>query len=303
MLVRLDANASAINRAGSGYGAPSLLDGEFQLATTPIRIGRAGADARAGLERNAFDLTTAWMQQTASLRTWYGTAASGVWARAGVGAPVNWHTTPASNDLQLGGWLARDATQLSMSLQRTATGRLAAVGADSGSINPASCRLDYDPKRVLQQYLTVCPQRLQTLDADAAVAWNVRNLRVRVFFAHRMLGNTSFGVPVESWAGANAEWTWSDNVRFTLDVDRRPTDIIRGLPAYNRFAVGVRLTPWTRHEPDARVATRDGIVVSRHRILLRLGTAASADVRGDFTDWKTVPLERDRDGRWALPAG
>ncbi|MGH7655441.1 MAG: glycogen-binding domain-containing protein [Gemmatimonadaceae bacterium] len=303
LLVRLDANASAGNRSGGGSAGPSLLDGQFQLSTTPMRVGKAGADARVGLERDAFDPTTAWMQQSGSLRTWYGTAARGVWAQAGVGAPVNWHATPTSNEVQLGGWMTRGATQLSASLQHIATGRLAAVGADSATINPALCRLDYDPNRPLQQYLTVCPQRLQTLDAGAAVVWDIRNLRVHLFVAHRMLGSTSFGVPIESWAGGNAELTWSDNVRFTLDIDRRPTDIVRGLPAYNRFAVGVRLMPWLRHEPKDTPAARGGAVVERHRMLLRLGAAASADVRGDFTDWKPVALTSDRDGAWALPSG
>ena len=303
LLVRLDANASAINRAGTGYGSPTLLDGQFQLATIPVRIGNMGADARLGLERDAFDPTTSWTQQSASLRTWYGTESSGVWARVGAGAPVNWHATPTSNDMQLGGWFTRGAAQFSASLQRTATGRLAAVGADSGSIDPASCHLDYDPNRPLQQYLTVCPQHLQTLDAGAAVVWDIRNLRVHLFVAHRMVGNTAFGVPIESWAGGNAELTWSDNVRFTLDVDRRPTDIVRGLPAYNRFAVGVRLTPWLRHDPEDRPASRGDFATARHGMLLRLGAASSADVRGDFTDWKAVALTRDRGGEWALPSG
>jgi hypothetical protein len=303
LLVRLDANAAAASRVGGGYAAPSLLDGQFQLGTTPLRAGNAAADARIGLERDAFDPTTAWMQQSAALRTWYGTTAGGVWARAGVGAPVNWHATPTSNDMQLGGWLTRGATQLSASLQRIATGRLAAVGADSTSINPASCRLDYDPNRPLQQYLTVCPQQLQTLDANAAVVWDLRSLRVRLFVAHRMLGNTSFGVPIETWAGGNAEVTWSDNVRFTLDFDRRPTDIVRGLPAYNRFAIGMRLTPWIHHEPEAKVAEHNDAVANARRLLLHLGAATRADVRGDFTDWKIVALTHDRDGAWALPAG
>lgn len=303
LLVRLDANATAVNRAGSGYGSLSLLDGQFQLATTPVRAGKAGADARIGVERDAFDPTTAWMQQSASLRAWYGTESQGVWARVGAGAPLNWHATPASNDMQLGGWFTRGATQFSASLQRVATGRLAAVGADSGSIDPVSCHLDYDPNRLLQQYLTVCPQHLQTLDAGAAVVWDIRNFRVHLFVAHRMLGNTAFGVPIESWAGGNVEFAWSDNVRLTLDVDRRPTDIVRGLPAYDRFAVGMRLTPWPRHEPEDRPASRGDIVTDRHRMLLRLGAAASADVRGDFTDWKAVALTRDRDGAWALPSG
>lgn len=303
LLVNLDANATAVNRAGNGYGSVSLLDGQFQLATTPLRAGNAGADARIGVERDAFDPTTAWMQQSASLRTWYGTGSQGVWARVGVGAPLNWHATPASGEMQLGGWLTRGATQLSASLDRVQTGRLAAVGTDSTSIDPASCRLDYDPNRPLQQYRTVCPQHLQTLDAGAAVVWDIRKFRIRLFVAHRMLGNTAFGVPIESWGGGNVEFAWSDNVRLTLDIDRRPTDIVRGLPGYHRFAVGMRLTPWSRHESDDRPSSRGDVVTGRHRTLLRLGAAASADVRGDFTDWKPVPLTRDHDGAWALPSG
>jgi hypothetical protein len=303
LLVRLDANATAVNRTGTGSRSPSLLDGQFQLATAPVRSGNAGADARAGIERDAFDPTTAWMQQSASLRAWYGTESQGVWARVGAGAPLNWHATPTSGEMQLGGWLTRGAAQLSASLDRIQTGHLAAVGADSTSIDPASCRLDYDPNRPLQQYRTVCPQRLQTLDAGAAVVWDIRNIRVHLFVAHRVLGNTAFGVPIESWAGGNVEFAWSDNVRLTLDVDRRPTDIVRGLPAYNRFAVGMRLTPWPRHDQDASPASGRVIVTARHRILLRLGAAASADVRGDFTDWKAVALTRDRDDAWALPSG
>jgi hypothetical protein len=303
LLVRLDANAATVNRAGTGYTSPTLLDGQFRLATAPVRIGKAGADAHLGLERDAFDPTTAWMQQSAVLRAWYGTGSQGVWARAGVGAPLNWHATPASNNLQLGGWLTRGATQLSASLQRVATGHLAAVGADSGSIDLTACRLDYDPNRPLQQYRTVCPQHLQTLDADAALVWDIHNFRVRLFAAHRMAGNTAFGVPIESWAGGNIEFAWSDNVRFTLDVDRQPTDIVRGLPAYNRLAVGVRLAPWLRHAADNGRANRTEILPNRGGVRLTLGPATSADVRGDFTDWQIVALTPDREGGWILPEG
>ena len=126
--------------------------------------GNAGADVR--LEPGKRRVRSGPRHgRSKARRCAHGTAASLVvcggarWRRC---ASPDWHATPTSNDMQLGGWFTRGATQFSASLQRTATGRLAAVGADSGSIDPASCHLDYDPNRPLQQYLTVCPQHLQS---------------------------------------------------------------------------------------------------------------------------------------------
>jgi hypothetical protein len=301
-----DGGATTVARAAQGYVAPYLLDGRVSVTTAPFQMGRAGADASIGMERDAFDPRATWIQQGASVRAWYGTASQGVWAQAGAHAPFDIHATPTSMDEQAGAWWLRGGTELSASLRRIETGRLAATGADSSTIDPATCHLDYDPNRVIQQYRTVCPERLAAVDAGVAVAWNIRGARVRLFAASRLLGQPSLAVARENWFGGSVELGWSESMRFTLEADRRPTDIVRGLPANQRFSVGIRFLPWAERAPpgDRDTGDRDdGARASANAAALQLGDAGTADVRGDFTNWLPVRLTRGRNGRWLLPRG
>lgn len=301
--MHIDASAANIDRAGKGYATPYLLDGQLALSTQPMRLGKAGADISIGLARDAFDPRAAWIQQSGSLRTWYGVASHGVWARADAHAPLDAHATPTSAELQLGGWIARGTTEVSASVRHIQTGRLKAVGPDSTTTDLSACRLDYDRSRVLQQYRTLCPQRLRTLDVGVGAAWSVHTTRIRLFAAHRVLGQAAFGAPRESWAGGNIEFGWSDEMRFTLEADRRPTDIVRGLPAHRRFAVGLRLSAGLLQRRYAVDEARTDSLPARRVGVLRLGVAANAEVRGDFTDWQPVPLKSDGAGVWILPSG
>jgi hypothetical protein len=294
-----DANSTNVARGVQGYTTPYVLDGHLNVTTDPVYVGRAGADASIGIERDTFDPRATWIQEGASVRAWYGSAARGVWAQGGAHAPIDLHATPTSVEEQAGGWMIRGGTLLSASVRHIETGHLAATGADSATLDPATCHLDYDPNRVLQQYRTVCPQRLAAVDVGVAAAWNVGSTRLRLFAARRVLGQPALAVSQENWFGGSVEFGWTAAMRFTLEADRRPTDIVRGLPANQRFAVGVRVLPW-RHDagdPRAVAPTVAGVTA------LQLGDAQTAEVRGDFTSWQPVPLTRDRDGRWLLPRG
>jgi hypothetical protein len=243
------------------------------------------------------------MQRSGSMRMWYGAPARGVWVRAGVQAPRDPRATPASTELQTGTWLTRGGIALSASVRHIETGHLARVMVDSGGGADSTCRIDYDPGRVLQQYHTLCPTRLRTLDVAIGAAWTTRSTRIHIFAAHRMLGEAEFGAPRESWLGGNIDFGWSDDLRFTLEAERRPTDIVRGLPSAQRFGVGARLSPalFRKQRPTAVPATV--MHPAARRGTLALGEARVAEIRGDFTDWLPVQLIAGRDGVWLLPEG
>jgi hypothetical protein len=304
--LNVDASATNVARSAQGYITPYLLDGRVNVTTDPVRVGRAGADASIGMERDTFDPRATWIQQGASMRAWYGSALQGVWAQAGVHAPIDLHATPTSMEEQVGGWFIRGGAVLSASLRRIETGHLAAIGADSSTVDPTTCHLDYDPNRVIQQYRTVCPQHLAAVDVGMSVAWNIRSARVRLFAASRVLGQPSLAVSRESWFGGSVEFGWSDAMRFTLEADRRPMDIVRGLPANQRFSMGVRFLPWVERTNHGNRDKDDGRVVPPPLsgiATLHLGVAETAEVRGDFTDWLPVLLTRGGNGSWLLPLG
>ena len=300
---RLDANVASAEGSGSGRSTPYLLDGRFVLATDAIRVGKLGGDASAGAEYDASDPRATWMQRSGSVRGWYGEPTRGMWASAGALAPRDLHANPASIELQTGTWLTRGAIALSASVRHIETGRLARAIADSGASTDSTCRIDYDPGRALQQYQTACPKRLRTLDVAVGAAWTARSTRIHIFAAHRVLGEAESGAPRESWLGGNVDFGWSDDLRFTLEAERRPTDIVRGLPSAQRFGAGVRLSPALfRKQRPINVPGTVTLPASRPGTLA-LGEARVAEIRGDFTDWLPVRLTAGRDGVWLLPEG
>lgn len=299
---RIEATAASVRRPGSGSAAPGLLEANLLLASTPLRIGRVAADASIGIERDASDLRSEWMQKGASLRAWYGAASHGLWGRAGVFAPRDAHVTPGSTQVQAGAWLARGATDVRVFARRIETSRMDGAGPDSAGKTPTNCLVDFDPRRALQQYRSLCRERLRTLDVGVDAAWSIGIARVGLFAAHRLLAQAESGVPRESWLGGNVEFGWSDALRFTVQAERRPTDVVRGVPGHRRFAVGVRVFPPALQKRRLGETRLDARPVSRVAPL-RLGMAATAEVRGDFTDWQTVRLTRDRDDVWNLPPG
>lgn len=297
---RLDANVASMD--GSGR-SPYLVDGRFLLATDALRVGMLGADASAGFEHDASDPRATRIQTGGSVRGWYGAQTRGIWALAGAQAPLEPHTTPNSLELETGTWLTRGAVGLSASMRHTETGRTERVMADSSGTTDGMCRIAYDPGRALQQYQTLCPARVRTLDVAIGADWTSRPIRIHIFAAHRVLGDAEFGAPRESWLGGNIDFGWSDDLRFTLNAERQPTDIIRGLPAAQRFGAGVRLSPalFRRQHPIDVPATI--ILPVPHPRTLPLGEAGIAEIRGDFTDWLPVQLTRGPGGVWFVPKG
>jgi len=115
------------------------------------------------------------------------------------------------------------------------------------------------------------------------------------------------GVPARQWAQGMVEWQLTRRVLLLGSLGDRPASSLAfHSEAHPRSMIGIQFAPWSTNgwamssalKPAAlawrtQVEPHDRLIVRVH-----LRDVASAEIAGDFTDWKPVALERLHGGWW-----
>lgn len=111
------------------------------------------------------------------------------------------------------------------------------------------------------------------------------------------------GQDAVTWGGASGGVWLRRDLALVLSAGSYAPDLLQGLPGGDFLSVGIRFTPQRRRTlvPEAPlplVFSRDG----GDAVAFRVPDAGTVAVAGDWTGWEPVPLSRDANGRWRLPA-
>jgi len=151
-----------------------------------------------------------------------------------------------------------------------------------------------------------------TEPADHAAIWNTAQGMLR-WRAGRLslatVGGVSMGdgVSARRWAQGMVEWQLTRRLLLLGSLGDRPAPSLAfHSEAHPRSMIGIQFAPWSTNgwamssalKPTAlgwrtQVEPQDRLIVRVH-----LRDVTSAEIAGDFTDWKPVALERLNGGWW-----
>jgi hypothetical protein len=296
-----DIGAVARSRDGSGFAIPYVLDGSLRVESAPLNMNGLRLDVLGGLRRDAFDLTRAWVQGSAGGRVWLGSVLQGAEIRVEHFRPFGAKAMPGATEYETGFWRQIRGMRFTVGVRRTQTTQLVPLTNDSAGVDLDVCVLDYDARRPLRQYQTTCPRNLQANDVGASVEHSGDRHAMRFFLGHRY-GRADYGASSEAWFGLSVERRIAPRLALSLGAERRPTEIVRGVPAHNRFTIGFRSFPLVANIRRAESPPRAEapVRVARH-LVLDVPRAKTVEVRGDLTDWRITTLVPERNGTWRLP--
>jgi hypothetical protein len=115
------------------------------------------------------------------------------------------------------------------------------------------------------------------------------------------------GVHARRWAQATAEWQVTRRVLLLGSMGERPAaSLAFHSDAHPRTMIGIQFAPWSTSGWAMSGSLKPTVLgwrseVQPHgRLLVKahLRDVSSAEIAGDFTDWKPVPLERLNGGWW-----
>jgi hypothetical protein len=151
-----------------------------------------------------------------------------------------------------------------------------------------------------------------TVPSDHAATWSTAQGTLRWRMGRLSLatvGGLSLGdgVTGRRWAQGTVEWQLSRRVLLLGSLGERPSaSLAFHSEAHPRSMIGIQFAPWSGMgwamsgslEPKAtawktEVQPRDRLIIKVH-----LRDVTSAEIAGDFTDWKPVALERLHAGWW-----
>ncbi len=139
--------------------------------------------------------------------------------------------------------------------------------------------------------------------AQGALRWQLGRLAVA------SVGGLSLGDGVRSrrWAQGSVEWQLSRRVLLLASLGERPAPSLAfNTDAHPRTMLGVQVAPWSRHgwamsgslRPRATAWRTQVLPSDRLVVRVHCRDVSSAEIAGDFTDWKPVPLLRLHAGWW-----
>ena len=148
--------------------------------------------------------------------------------------------------------------------------------------------------------------------ADHSALWNTAlgSLRWRAGrLSLATVGGLSLGdgVTARPWAQGTVEWQITRRVLLLGSFGERPAPSLAfHSEAHPRSMIGIQFAPWSTLgwamsgslKPTATAWKSEVLPDDRLIVRVHLRDVASAEIAGDFTDWKPVALERLHGGWW-----
>ncbi|HEY9228500.1 MAG TPA: glycogen-binding domain-containing protein [Gemmatimonadaceae bacterium] len=138
--------------------------------------------------------------------------------------------------------------------------------------------------------------RLALWYTDVSASWRheLRAISIGATGGAR-ISNTSL-VSDGGWGSVDATVWVTPRAAIVAAAGRAPQDVVRGVPRITYASVTLRLSTSSRpalmSPSPARTVSGPLLTATRERIEIRVDSASSIEVMGDFTDWNPVALER-----------
>jgi hypothetical protein len=146
---------------------------------------------------------------------------------------------------------------------------------------------------------TLFRQRVRSLqDVSLSAAWGHRDFAVTIEAGRRAGDN----VTPQLWWRGGASLDVAPMIALVANVSRTPPDLLLGLRGGRSTMLGMRLNLAGARSPSRRALA--ALVELRRespqrvRLIVVLDARERAELIGDATGWKAVPLIRRDDGRW-----
>ncbi len=108
--------------------------------------------------------------------------------------------------------------------------------------------------------------------------------------------------PAIGWAGAAANWWFTEHWALVLQGGGFPADPVQGLPRGASLSLGLRLSNrrslTLRELPIQRPIS---FIAGEATLRFELDQATTVEIYGDWTGWEPVPMTRDGARGWMLP--
>ena len=215
----------------------------------------------------------------------------GVWLGAAIGAAGSGGRQTGLTKLEGGIRRLLGPARIDLWMSRTGFGSRIATG---GGLTQDSAGL---PDTLVRKGVT------DFTELGTRAALRLSSYEVGLFLTQRM-GNAA--IRRTGWE-LSATWWMMPSVGIVGSTGHSLPQFNFAVPAARYGTVGLRLalgarsqTPQARHE-DERPSSRPMLSVSDRRLTIRWAPARTAEVMGDFTDWKPLPLVSIGGGRWTLP--
>jgi hypothetical protein len=148
--------------------------------------------------------------------------------------------------------------------------------------------------------------------ADHAALWNTAQGTLRWRLGRLSLAtvggvSTGDGVLARRWAQGMVEWQLTRRLLLLGSLGERPAPSLAfHSEAHPRTMIGLQFAPWSTKGwamsgalvPTALAWKTEALPHERLVVRVHLRDVASAEIAGDFTDWKPVALERLHGGWW-----
>jgi hypothetical protein len=112
----------------------------------------------------------------------------------------------------------------------------------------------------------------------------------------------------QPWGQLSTTFQIQSSMAFNATWGRLPVDVQRALPRARVFSIGVRVHPSIRNRfrsHNVQVAGDQQVKVLRRskdsaRLIIYLPNASDVEVRGSFTGWQSVAMQKASNGRWIV---
>ena len=146
-------------------------------------------------------------------------------------------------------------------------------------------------------------QRLGWNDAEVSLNWGGGRLAFRGVVGARVLTARQ---PNEVWGQVQGTYALASDVALIASGGVHPSSAVYGVSRARFMQLGVRIAPSALLKPRLPAGIRPSAVAfevadadrGRRTLRIRVPSARSVELSGDFTAWKPIALRRGDDDRW-----
>ena len=285
---------NGVGNATATYFSPSLAGLQFSVAgfanrellNESIAVSKLGTDARLSYKTNRSGL---WVGRELS-RDDKSTPMSSV-PRGSAGLWHQWGTAVASISVSAFG-----GNQQTISTTREMKYNEAKRNAPAGVRDTLQ---DSIPVTVVD----TTRDRRGWNDAEFSLNWGVGRLALRGSLGARVLTRRQ---PNEMWGQVQGTYALASDIALIASGGVHPSSVAYGVSRARFMQLGVRIAPSALLKPRVPLGVRPAAVAfevsdvaqGQRTLRIRVPSARTVELSGDFTGWKPITLRRGDDERW-----
>jgi hypothetical protein len=286
------------------------IDGVGSAAATYYSPSLSGFQLSVGgfATRDLLNETFAVSKFGTDARLSFKTARSGVWvgreiSRDNKSTPIS--SAPVGS---AGAWRQWGNTVATVSLSSFGGREQVRTTSSRKVPNPLWTAAPQSVRDTLQDSITVAvsdssQQRRGWNDAEFSLNWGVGRLAFRGVVGARVLTARQ---PNEVWGQLQGTYSLANDIALVASGGVHPSAAAYGVSRARYMQLGVRIAPSALLKPRLPSGVRPAAVAfevanadrGRRTLRIRVPSARTVELSGDFTGWKPITLQRGDDDRW-----